>query len=268
MRIRYHCSSVFFGIVSFCLLANCKKNDDNYDITKNPAVGSPPSCAYNLIWEDNFDGSTLDTAKWDYYVPEGVHWREAYYSKRAISLDGKGNLNITTSYSGDSVITGMISSKDHFDYKYGYIECRVKMQSSIGQWSAFWLHPYSFPVGGSAKDYGAEIDIFEYFKWKGDVFQHDIFWNGYGPELQSSGLKERLIPGLQTGYHTFGLEWTPSSYLFTVDGHRSWQTTQGISGVRQFIILSIEVATAGGGNIKDGQFPDNVSFDYIKVYQK
>lgn len=255
-------------LLLFCQTSCSRKDLYNINIDKNAPISSPPSAEYRLVWEENFDGKVLDTSRWSYYIPEGLLWRQAYYSPRAVKLDGQGHLSITTFYSRDSVITGMISTKNKFDFKNGYIEANVKLQNASGQWSAFWLHPYSFPDGGSSEQYGAEIDIFEYFKWKGDRAQHDVFWSGYGKGIQSTGVHESIIPNLQSGYHTFGLEWSPTQYLFTIDGHRSWGTSQGISGVNEFIILSMEVASAGGGVINRSQFPDSVTFDYIKVYKK
>ena len=47
----------------------------------------PEGKSWKLVWHDEFDGTKLDETKWD--IPESKR-RDGYWSRKAISLDGKG----------------------------------------------------------------------------------------------------------------------------------------------------------------------------------
>jgi hypothetical protein len=64
-----------------------------------PALAAPPSPDYSLVWSDEFDGIQLDTTKWD-YRQLGPR-RKAVNVKECVSLDGKGNLVLTTRRAGE-----------------------------------------------------------------------------------------------------------------------------------------------------------------------
>ena len=64
-----------------------------------------------------------------------------------------------------------------------------------------------------------------------------------------------------------GCEWTPDSYTFYVDGRKTFHTTQAISRVPEYIILSGEVLS-WTGDIAKASLPDTVVFDYVRVWQK
>lgn len=181
-----------------------------------------------------------------------------------VYLDGKGNLVITTKKAGNEYYTGMIGTQGKFEVKYGYFECRVKLQTQIGHWSAFWLQSPKINMVGDPEVNGTEIDIFEYLVAHKDTVFTTLHWNGYGKEHKSLGTKYR-IPGLNKGFHTFGLKWTPKEYIFYVDGKEVWKTDEAVSHTKQYIILSLEVGK-WAGDIKNAKLPDSVYFDYVRVY--
>ncbi len=253
-------------LILFC---SCKKNENlvGFDVTQNgQTITSPPSLDYKLVFLDDFLGYSLDTTKWNYRSLG--QWRQAVNTKDAIILDGNGNLVIKTYRIGSTVYTGMIDTRNRFDFKYGYFECRVKLQQRLGLWSAYWLLPYRFTDGSSPLTDGTEIDIFEHFVRNGpDIFKNDLWWGGYG-SLQTNGPRVCRLPGLSSGFHTFGFEWTPTENIFSVDGYRSWSSVLGISQQREFLILSCEVQDNAAGVINDPNFQDQLVIDYVKVYSK
>lgn len=226
-----------------------------------PAAGSREDS--RLIWADEFNGRTLDLSKW-VYKSLGPR-RDAINVKDSISLDGKGHLIITTRKKGDEWHTGMISTKGKFEQAFGYFECRVKLQTQEGHWSAFWLQsPRMGETAGNPREYGAEIDIFEYLARKKDTIQHALHWDGYGDEHKAARCVYEKT-GLRRGWHTFGLEWKRKEYIFYVDGKEIWRTEKGVSHIPQFIILSLEVGD-WAGDISSARLPDQVIFDYVRVY--
>jgi hypothetical protein len=39
--------------------------------------------------------------------------------------------------------------------------------------------------------------------------------------------------------HVYSVEWSPDGYVFRVDGHETYRTSQGLSQTPQFLILSL-----------------------------
>ena len=230
-----------------------------------PAADAPkPAQDPNLVWSDEFDGTALDVSKWGYHYP-GKR-RDGVTVKEAAALDGQGHLLITTSKVGNEYHTSMIETRGKFERTFGYFECRVKLQTQIGHWSAFWLMPHNMgKVVGDLKTSGAEIDIFEYLRNKPDKVQHTLHWDGYGKDHKSLPHVHDQ-PGIGEGWHTVGLDWTEKEYVFYVDGKETWRTDKAVSQAPQYIILSLEIGK-WAGNIADAKLPDSIMFDYVRVYK-
>jgi len=222
-----------------------------------------PVEGYHLAWADEFDGGDLDSEKWDY---RGLGpRRDGINTKEAVSLDGKGHLVLTTTRRGDAYHTGMIGTQGKFETTYGYFEARVQLQQQIGHWSAFWLQtPTMGEKIGNPAEAGTEIDIYEYLHNFGDDVVHNLHWDGYGDDHKHAGGRAS-VPGLSSGWHTFGLLWTQSAYVFYVDGNETWHTTEGISKRPEYIILSLEVGEWAGA-IENAALPDSLFVDYVRVY--
>jgi beta-glucanase (GH16 family) len=114
-----------------------------------------------------------------------------------------------------------------------------------------------------------------YYLWRKWVYEgasetptivyHNLHWNGYGANHKSTG-KQVPIATIADGYHTFGLEWTKDVYVFYVDGQETWRSTSAVSQRNEYLILSTEL-TGWGGDPALGNFPDEVIFDYVRVYK-
>lgn len=234
-----------------------------FSCAPGPVDAAPPSEKYRLIWADEFDGTTLDTTRWN-YRQLGPR-RDAVNVKDTVRLDGNGSLVLTTRRVGEKFHTAMIGTQGKFEAKFGYAECRVRLQKQLGHWSAFWLQSPTMKDGGAPREVGTEIDIFEYLRKNKDTILFNLHWNGYGKNTKHVGSKLTL-PGLGEGFHTVGIEWTPTEYIFFVDGKPAWRTDQAVSHVKQYIILSLEVGK-WAGDIHQATLPDDVRFDYCRFYQ-
>ncbi|MEI6871746.1 MAG: glycoside hydrolase family 16 protein, partial [Verrucomicrobiota bacterium] len=166
-----------------------------------------------------------------------------------------------------------INTKGVFEPTFGYFEARVQFQTQEGWWPGFWLQSKTItaPEKGTGElddtiRNGTEIDIFEYLRIRGDQIQHALHWNGYAKLHKSLGQRV-TSPNLTSGFHTVGCEWTPDAYTFYVDGRKTFHTTQAISRIPEYIILSGEVLS-WTGDISKATLPDTVVFDYVRVWQK
>lgn len=229
-------------------------------VNSHSQAAPPPG--YELVWADDFDGKELDPEKWTHrrLGPR----RKAINQRENVSLDGKGNLVITTRKENGSYTTGMIGTQDTFLAQYGYFETRVKFQTQEGHWSAFWLQSPLIEIEQDPDIAGTEIDIFEYHR-RDHLLNMALHWQGY--KRQHQQIRHRSYdPGLGAGYHTFALLWTPDSYTFYVNHQLKWFTQLSVSQIPQYMILSLEV-DRWAGDIQKAKLPDSILFDYVKVYQ-
>jgi beta-glucanase (GH16 family) len=241
-----------------------------------PNASAAPPAGYYLVWADEFNGSSLDSAKWGAW--NGPN-RSGYNVPDAVTVGG-GNLTITTYITNGTHYTGIISSDGRFRARYGYWEASIQFSGSPGMWSAFWLQsPNEGQFLGDPSASGAEIDICEYRNTDtGNVdningaVQTSVHWDGYSTDekTSTSGL---IGSGLGTGFHTYGLLWNNASYSFIFDGAQLWSTNAGLSDRTELILFSSEVASNyWAGIIPPGGYGNSLVsttkmvVDYVRYY--
>jgi beta-glucanase (GH16 family) len=228
---------------------------------KDSLPPAPANKAWKLIWHDEFNGTVLDAKKWD--VPECPR-RDGYWSRKAIALDGKGHLVMSTLKDGDKFLDGCVRTLGKFEHSFGYYVARIRLQSQPGHWPAFWIMgPGVVKVGNEGRD-GTEIDIMEK-PWLDGRINYALHWDGYGKDHKSAGTVVK-VPDVMQGWHTFGLWWTPNEYVFYVDSREMWRTSAGgVCQVPEYIKLSDEIG-AWAGDIKQAKLPDAFLVDYVRVF--
>jgi beta-glucanase (GH16 family) len=224
--------------------------------------GLPDGQSWKLVFNDEFDGTTLDESKWE--TPPDAVRRDGWWMREAVSLDGQGHLVMTTLKDGERYVDGCVRTRGKFEHAFGYYVARVQLQRQPGHWSAFWLYNSCVgKVGDEGRD-GTEIDIYEK-PWRDDRVQQTLHWDGYGKDHKSEG-KVVTVPGVMDGYHTFALWWKPDEYVFYVDGNETWRTSAGgVCQVPLYIKLSDEIGK-WAGDIADAKLPDAFLVDYVRVY--
>jgi len=224
---------------------------------------APKGQAWKLAWHDEFDGGTLDGTKWE--IPECKR-RDAWWSKKAIALDGTGHLVMSALEEGGKYYDGCVRTRGKFEHAFGYYVARMKLQAQPGHWSAFWMFGNGVTTVGHGGMDGTEIDIMEK-PWLDDRVQHTLHWDGYGKAHRSKGHVSRN-PGVMRGWHTFSLLWTPDEYVFYVDGKERWRTRAGgVCQVPLYLKLSDEIQFKGwAGDIRKSKLPDAFLVDYVRVY--
>ncbi len=222
----------------------------------------PEGRTWKLVWHDEFDGTKLDESKWE-TPPDGKR-RDAWWMRKAVSLDGKGHLVISTLKENGRYIDGCVRTRGKFEHAFGYYVARIQLQKQPGHWSAFWMMGSGVgKVGNEGRD-GTEIDIMEK-PWLDDRINYALHWDGYGKAHRSEG-KVVSVPGVMEGFHTFALLWLPDHYVFYVDGKEMWRTKAGgVCQVPLYIKLSDEVGK-WGGDIAKAKLPDKFLVDYVRVY--
>jgi len=226
-----------------------------------------PSAAegYELTFSDEFSGTQLDMTRWR-HRSLGPR-RLGVVVEEATALNGEGQLEMSLTQVGEQYHIAQISTQRTFLQRFGYFECRARVNHELGAHTAFWLQS---PALGEGVDnpavFGTEIDIFEYHVNQGRSWvYHNLHWNGYGAEHRQAGARVE-ITGIDRGYHTFGLLWTADEYVFFVDGRESWRSTEAVSHIPEYMILSVELS-GWGGDVSQADLPDEILFDYVRVYQ-
>ncbi len=234
------------------------------EVTPNPESlpTAPAGQTWKLVWQDEFEGATLDESKWNRLGD----WkrRDGFWVKEDAYVDGKGHLILRTKKDGDRFTSGAINSRGKFERAFGYYVVRCRMPKQPGHWPAFWLMGDGVgKVGDEGRD-GTEIDVVE-MPWRDGRLTSNLHWDGSGKDHKSAGTKV-TIPGVTEGWHTYALLWTQSEYVFYVDAKEVWRTAAGgVCQVPEFLKLTEEIGT-WGGDIRQATLPDYFEVDYVRVY--
>jgi beta-glucanase (GH16 family) len=248
-----------------------------------------------LVFSDDFDGDALDFNKWD-LCPEWDRQGRSTWKDDMVSVSG-GNLHLkfrrdstlgksktsNSAMANNWIRAGAIRSRKKdgtilFDNSYGYYEARVKFPVVSGTWGAFWLmSPTQWMTSDEGVD-GTEIDIVETIRNHQGEYNAALHWNGYGDNHKSTGSAEsggkRPVNIYDGDFHIFALDWSPSEYIFYVDGQEFWRVNGGSnfknSGINQnmnYIKLTVESADWAGAIPAD--FNDSeMLVDYVRVYNR
>jgi len=267
-----------------------------YEVQGHHPSYLPEENNWKLVWSDEFDGTELDLTKWDYRLCM-MGKRHPAWEDGGVTLDGNSNAVFTcyekdgrivssqlqTGYNFmDEVVTETTFGADQLQWpigklkqskylkKYGYFECRCRLQQTGGWWSAFWMQS---PIIGASLDpgeSGTELDIMESFK-PGTIASHNAFTGGYGKDMArkvcGSGIKD-LDP---LAFHTFGMKWDESGYTFYVNGVEDGKITDFVSHRPEFILISTEVKGYRTKNHAHSEesvnsVGDTFLVDYVRVF--
>ena len=242
---------------------------------------------YELTFSDEFDGDSLDAAKWRSHNNFGVR-KGGYWSGRQASVED-GNLVIRTQYREDGEFgpgwyTCGLSTKDRFEQTYGYFECRCILPKGQGLWSAFWMTNKSATQESGDATQGAELDIMESPFWhlggtKSWKITQNIHYSGYDLKTKYHNVDIcQLDNDPYENYNTYGLKWTPDEYIFYINGREVARTNYGgVSTQPEYMIVSCEVDGGDGeptfgwsGNIEKNDkatFRAEFKVDYVRAYQ-
>jgi beta-glucanase (GH16 family) len=222
---------------------------------------------WHLVFHDEFSGTKLDETKWSTTYPWGARTNSGnseleYYADDAFQLTG-GVLSIRADHRamhGFKFTSGMITSYASFTTKYGYFEVRAKVPKGQGLWPTFWLAPKDLT-------WPPEIDIAE---TQGAITTVDHMSNHY---MTARGPKQMHYewhgPDLALGFHTYGLEWTPTAIVWYVDGLERFRTITNIPVKPMYMILNLAVGgTWVGPPATTTPFPSYFDIDYVRAYQR
>ncbi len=271
----------------------------------------PDGADWSLVWADEFDLDHLDKTKWSarthmmgkrakHFVEDALEFkdsniyfklecRDGVYCTTQLQtgynfMDGEGEEYDATASEGhkeksehENYFTWPIGEikEPKFMHRYGYYECRCKLQQKEGWWSAFWLQSPTIGASLDPETAGVEVDIMEQFHPNG-IVQHNNHWDGYGSQHKSTGAHEFPLSDTEDGYHYFGVWWDEDGYRFYIDGKPTQTFTKEqspVSHIDEFILLSTEAVGYRSSSWTDWEtlknsVGDAFIVDHVRVFDK
>ncbi|WP_440057022.1 family 16 glycosylhydrolase (plasmid) [Pseudoalteromonas sp. T1lg65] len=217
--------------------------ETNTDTSKIDA--SAPVSDWQLVWSDEFDGSAIDTSKWQHEVNcagGGNNEQQCYTDSSDNAYLNDGILHIVARQAADGAekpfTSARLNTRYKADFTYGRFEVRAKLPSGQGAWPAFWMLPTEEVYGGWPKS--GEIDILEAVNLQTATAEGGAENRVYGtlhygkdwPDNVSSGKAYSLPDGMNPAddFHTYAIEWQEGEIRWYVDGYL--YQTQRRSSVR------------------------------------
>lgn len=245
---------------------------------------------YSLKWQDNFNGTKLNTADWNYELHE-PGWvnneLQKYTDSEENTFVKDGSLVIKAVKKVDkdgnvSYTSGRVNTQGKHDFKYGRFEARIKSPSGKGFLPAYWMMPTDENLYGQWPKCG-EVDIMEVLGDKTNKAYGTLHFGE--PHTQKQGSLTLENGDFASEYHVYACEWEPSEIRFYIDGIlyntvKDWFSKKpGFGEVTYpapfdqpfYMILNLAVGGSWPGNPDaTTQFGENAELkvDYVKVYQK
>jgi beta-glucanase (GH16 family) len=228
---------------------------------------------WQLIWQDEFNGSI--GPDWVFETGNGAGgWgnNELEYYRRENATVENGNLVITAKredFGGFRYTSARMKTQDRKNFRYGRIEARIAMPSSLGMWPAFWMLGSNIAqVGWPAS---GEIDVMEHVNADADVYG-TVHWQAADGSYASYG---GHTAASVTNYHVYAVEWDAYFIKWFVDGTQFHviDITNGVGSTEEFqkdFFLLLNLAVGGnwpGFNIDEAALPAKMYVDYVRVYQ-
>jgi beta-glucanase (GH16 family) len=226
---------LFFGIL-FGLISIVHQETiwGNASSTIPPAIGSsnaPPG--YSLVWADEFQGSSLDTTKWNPMnnsnFGSGNREDQCLFAANAAVSGGFlqisaqqqtvdcGGINPDTGNNKYFFTSAFLTTKanqgspEKYAFTKGYIEARIRTPKGNPYWSAFWLRGGAGAPGWP--EYG-EFDIMELYGKYPDSYTGTLHYKCATGNCNSNSnnIYNLLTGSTQASTSNLGMLQTPSNF--------------------------------------------------------
>lgn len=261
------------NISAYC---NTVKKDSTIYVTVYCKAATAPG--QTLLWSDEFNGTSLDTKTWNYETGNNNGWgnnEKEYYTSDAANVSVQnGYLQISALNSSNYNNTGFnytsarITTQNKYSFMYGRVEMRAKVPGDQGTWPALWLlgnniSSVSWPGCG-------EIDMMEMGTVTGlNNILCSLHWGTSGNEINQSYPNSINVPGANTDFHIYSMDWRADHIAFYVDGTLLYSQPNN-SGMpfnqNFFFIFNVAVGGSMGGNTINLSSGSTMYVDYVRVY--
>ena len=228
-----------------------------------------------VIFRDEFSDPAINRRKWStlrgtlkfpYASSYNIEKEAATYSRNNVGVEnGKAVLTLKRKPEGEDpghpYSSGMLHTGNHFSFKHGYVEARVKVPKCSGCWPAFWM--LNAPTDS---EWPPEIDIFEYFNTLKDKRpKMNVHWKAGAKNKQWGSKKYGDVKRDYTGgWHTYGLAWNSKRAQVFVDGKPGpiYKTSRNLPKTANYLIFNL--ALQKGFNPTGER---QMYVDYVRVWK-
>jgi beta-glucanase (GH16 family) len=249
------------------------------DLALNQISQTTPGSQWNIVWSDEFNGTSINTANWTYDLGNsGDNGELEYYTSSTDNayVDGNGLLHIVAlkqSIDGFSFTSARLKTQGLYNTPtYGLLQWRAALPEGVGMWPALWLLGSDYPsVGWPAC---GEIDVVENDGATPDFVQGSLH---YGTDGEVSQTLVYDLPSGEstTNFHIYQLAWSPTTISFIVDGV-VYESQVCMAPFNQPFFIIMNVAVGGTyvnspsvSAIESGTtFPQEMLVDYVRVYEQ
>lgn len=237
---------------------------------------------WNLVWEEEFDQSSLDTTTWSKIprLPKNPEWRrfmtddEACYDIQDGKLILRGIRNTNLEKDTAAYLTGGVYTKYKRAFFGGKLAIKAKLEGATGAWPAIWLKPfeedkYPWPSGG-------EIDIMEHLNY--DSIAYQTVHSNYTHHLNEKknppqGSFGKIDPA---GYNVYAVEMYKDSLVFSINDVKTF-TYPRIETEKEgqypfvlpyYLMIDMQLGGAWVGSIDANDVPVEMKVDWVRYYQK
>ncbi|MBQ6039427.1 MAG: family 16 glycosylhydrolase [Oscillospiraceae bacterium] len=259
--------------------------------TTEPAAETadvPEIDGYDLLWHDEFDGSSLDESIWN-YEPHEPGWTNEELQEYTTSTDNvflrDGKLVIKAIKSekdgSDYYTSGKVTAQNKKDFTYGKVVASAKVPAGKGLWPAIWMMPQDEQHYGQWPKCG-EIDIMEVLGSRLETAYGTLHYGEPHAEQQGTYVLDNGT--FADDFHEFSVEWEPGEMRWYIDGNLYHTVNDWFTAVEGeddkpypapfdqpfFVQMNLAVGGTWPGNPDASTDFDKAEFevDYVRVYQK
>ncbi len=235
---------------------------------------------WNLVWEDEFTGTSLNTNNWSYQIGDGGWGNNElqFYRNGTNNLTvGGGTLKIIAreeSHMGADYTSARIRTIDKSDWTHGKMEARIKLPIGQGIWPACWMLPTDNVYG--EWPHSGEIDIMEYLGHQPNIAHGTVHYSIGGSHNFVGDSYTLPSGGYNDAFHTFSVEWESGAIRWYIDNILYHSVTEASLGISPWVFdedFHFILNMAVGGNWPGPPdatttFPQTMEVDYVRVYQQ
>lgn len=242
---------------------------------------------WDLVFEDNFDGTSLDKSKWNstynwgpthnhraYCAPENVIVSDGYLKLKGEAKKHPNASGRTAKFNGKEIpvdyTSAAIDTKGHFEVKYGYIEGRFKAPKHKGTWPAFWTLQDGWPPEIDILEIPASRKQHHYYLHYTDPSWYNSHGSAWDHEASFGGHKDDDVDR-SAGFHNYAVEWDENTLSFYFDDKKfaSYSRPTEIKQLAaQYIIVNLAIGGWAGDDIEvTSSNPAYFEADWVRVWK-
>lgn len=276
------------GTTSGVAVVGSDPNASNGGYVKFGTTGSGGA----TVLDDEFNGTTIDTTKWDVYdrIGDQANSEVNCVIPANVSISG-GMLNGLSKHEdhtcGDTLQAPVLEHYTSWQigqktapFTYGTIQIRAKEPAGTGIWPTMFLlgNKWQASQPGSANNPAAngsdqgwgEIDFAEFLQNNRNQVNVVSHVNGFGGTFLAP-----LPFDATSRFMVYRLDWTPTALTYSVDaedgvGFRTLRTITDptkIPSVPYYLTINAAIGGIGGGTPDPNTFPQTFQIDWVRITQ-